>query len=38
MDIKSAIRDYSLRNYVVNVSNLLKHANYLNAVLKALKT
>ena len=35
MDIKSVIRDYLLRNYVVNV---LKHANYLNAVLKSLKT
>ena len=37
MDIKRVIRDYSLRNHVV-MSNLLKHANYLNAVLKSLKT
>ena len=36
MDIKSVIRDYLLRNYVVKV-NLLKDANYLNAVLKSLK-
>ena len=38
MDIKSVIRDNLLRNYVVIMSNLLKHANYLNTVLKSLKT
>ena len=37
MDIKSVIRDYSLRNYVVNV-RYLKYANYLNVVSKSLKT
>ena len=38
VDIKSVTRDYLLKNYVVNVYNLLKYANYLNAVLKSLKT
>ena len=39
VDIKSIIRDYVLENYVVNVyQNLLKHANYLNTVLKSSKT
>ena len=37
MNIKSVIRDYLLRNSLL-MSNLLKHANYLNAVLKFLKT
>ena len=37
MDIKSVIKDYLLRNYVVNV-NLLKHANYLTTVLKSPET
>ena len=36
VDIKSVIRDYLLRTLLM--SNLLKHANYLNAVLKSLKT
>ena len=37
MDIKSVIRDYSLRNYVVNVQ-YLKTCKLLNVVLKSLKT
>ena len=36
VDIKSVIRDYLLRNYVhLLMSHLLKHANYLNTVLKS---
>ena len=38
MDIKSVNRDNLLRNYVVIMSNLLKHADYLNTVLKSLKS
>ena len=37
VDIKSVIRDYLLRNYFV-MSNLSKHANFLNTVLKSPKT
>ena len=36
MYIKGVIRDCSLRYYVV-MSNVLKHVNYLNAVLKSPK-
>ena len=38
MDIKSVIRDYSLIEITLLMSNILKHANYLNAILKSLKT
>ena len=37
MDIKSVIRDYTHIEITLLMSNLLKHANYLNAVLKSLK-
>ena len=39
MDIKNVIGDFLLRNYGVNVQYAnIKHANYLNVVLKSLKT
>ena len=37
VDIKSVITDFYLEITLL-MSNLLKHANYLNAVLKSLKT